>query len=343
MKILAVVVAPFMVCIVLCGVGAFLGPSTLTPRPTASTSTPAPSTPGADSATNSTVSTDNPEVERLFVAQQEQYELQHGEWKVANDAKSEAQQKLQVIEQEINALAAEKPDQPVFDAREWETVVGNYKTNAVLVETDNKTVTLRKADGKSVSVLKEKLNAKSRIYIDQAFSQLSEYKKKFAEWLKRSSDLDTKRDAEALKIAAANEPEPQPPSREAIAAEVAAMNIKKREEQMAAKADADRKAAAIAAARAEEELDVKGLVLMRKTVSGSTSDFGGVIKGVVENRRSRKLNYTQITFNLYDDSGAQVGSAMANINGLEPGGKWKFEANSFNDFSTYKFSGLTGW
>lgn len=114
--------------------------------------------------------------------------------------------------------------------------------------------------------------------------------------------------------------------------------------KMAAKAEADRKAAAVAAARAEEELDVNGLVLMRKSVSGATGDFGGTIKGIVENRRSRKLNYAQITFNLFDDSGAQVGSAIANINGLEPGGRWKFEANSFGkDFSTYKFSELKGF
>ena len=47
---------------------------------------------------------------------------------------------------------------------------------------------------------------------------------------------------------------------------------------------------------------------------------------------------------VYDESGAQVGSAMANINGLEPRGKWKFEATSFGtDFSTYKFSELTGF
>ena len=87
-----------------------------------------------------------------------------------------------------------------------------------------------------------------------------------------------------------------------------------------------------------------GLVLMRKTVSAKTGDFGGTIQGVVENRRDRKLIYAEITFNLYDESGAQVGSAMANITGLEPRGKWKFEATSFGtDFSTYKFSELTGF
>ena len=61
-------------------------------------------------------------------------------------------------------------------------------------------------------------------------------------------------------------------------------------------------------------------------------------------RRSRKLTYAQITFNLYDDSGAQVGTAMANINGLEPGGRWKFKATTFGtQFSKYKINDLTGF
>lgn len=309
-----------------------------------STSTTSPST-VADGSPNSTFTTsNNAEVEQVFSAQQQQYEAEHQAWKAANDSRADAERELASIEQKAASLAEEKPMPPEFESREWETVVGSYKTNAVLVDTDNITATLRKADGKPVTVPKEKLIAESRIYIEKAFSDLSDYKTRFAEWTERSSKLEALRSVEEQKIASANEPEPQPPSRDAIAAEVAAMNAKKREEQMAAKAEADRKAAAIAAARAEEELDVNGLVLMRKTVSGTTGDFGGTIKGIVENRRSRKLNYVQITFNLYDKSGAQVGSAMANINGLEPGGKWKFEANSFGkDFSTYKFSELTGF
>ena len=60
-----------------------------------------------------------------------------------------------------------------------------------------------------------------------------------------------------------------------------------------------------------------GLVLMRKTVSAKTGDFGGTIQGVVENRRDRKLIYAEITFNLYDESGAQVGSASLKQHHLE--------------------------
>jgi hypothetical protein len=62
------------------------------------------------------------------------------------------------------------------------------------------------------------------------------------------------------------------------------------------------------------------------------------------NRRGVKLMYAQITFNLYDSSGAQVGSAIANINGLEAGGRWNFKASTFGtDFKKYKFSELSGF
>jgi hypothetical protein len=45
----------------------------------------------------------------------------------------------------------------------------------------------------------------------------------------------------------------------------------------------------------------------------------------------------QITYNLYDESGARVGTALANINDLEAGGSWKFRAVTFTDYRTYKF------
>jgi len=113
----------------------------------------------------------------------------------------------------------------------------------------------------------------------------------------------------------------------------------------AAEAEREQKAEAAAAAarKAEEEYEQNGLVVLRKTVEGKRGQFDGEITGTVINRRNRKLSYAQITFNLYDESGAQVGTAIANINGLEAGGKWKFKATSFGtDFSTYKINELSG-
>ena len=113
------------------------------------------------------------------------------------------------------------------------------------------------------------------------------------------------------------------------------------------KAEAERQrkaeAQAEAARKAEEEYDADGLVLLRKTVSGVQSQFGTEITGTVVNRRAHALSYTQITFNIYDASGAQVGSALANVNGLEPGARWNFKAVSFTKGTDYKFSTLSGF
>lgn len=132
--------------------------------------------------------------------------------------------------------------------------------------------------------------------------------------------------------------------RERLAAEAARKVEEERKAQEVAAAKAARKAEAEAARKAEEEIDVDGLVLLRKTVNGTRGEFDGEITGTVVNRRGRKLGYAQITFNLYDESGAQVGTALANINGLEPGGRWNFKATTFGtDFVRYKFSELSGF
>jgi hypothetical protein len=111
-----------------------------------------------------------------------------------------------------------------------------------------------------------------------------------------------------------------------------------------AAAEAAAQAKAEAARRAEEEYEVNGLVLLLKTLSAKRGQFGGQITGTVVNRRNHKLNYAQISFNLYDASGAQIGSALANINGLEAGGRWNFTASTFGkDFHSYKFSELSGF
>jgi hypothetical protein len=112
-------------------------------------------------------------------------------------------------------------------------------------------------------------------------------------------------------------------------------------------AETKRKAAAAeadAARKAEEEFEVNGLVLLRKTLNGVNNQFSMEITGTVVNRRGKTLNYAQITFNIYNESGAQVGSAIANINGLEPGGRWDFKAVGFTTSGTkYKVSKLSGF
>src|SRR5262245_15514612 len=97
-----------------------------------------------------------------------------------------------------------------------------------------------------------------------------------------------------------------------------------------------------AARKAEDEHDADGLVLLMKTVKGESDRFSVTITGTVVNRRERTLKYAQIKFNVYDESGARVGTALANITGLEAGGRWKFKAVALVDNGrSYKFSELS--
>ena len=71
--------------------------------------------------------------------------------------------------------------------------------------------------------------------------------------------------------------------------------------------------------------------------------FSTYISGVVKNNTSKKYSYVQITFALFDKDGNKVGTALANVNSLDAGETWKFEAIALKDFSTYKLDEITGW
>lgn len=71
---------------------------------------------------------------------------------------------------------------------------------------------------------------------------------------------------------------------------------------------------------------------------------GSYVRGVVLNDTRRTFSYVQVEFNCYDYSGAQVGSTIANINNLEPGGRWKFEAYIFEPRAvSAKLKGITAY
>lgn len=95
----------------------------------------------------------------------------------------------------------------------------------------------------------------------------------------------------------------------------------------------------------ENEINRGGLVLLKDTLNSSQNEFSIEITGTVINRRPRRLAYAEINFNIYDASGAQIGSAMANINGLEPDGRWNFRAVSFaqRGAARWTFSSLSGF
>ena len=75
------------------------------------------------------------------------------------------------------------------------------------------------------------------------------------------------------------------------------------------------------------------------------SSIGAIhITGSVKNNSEKTFSYVQIQFVLYDKSGAQVGTALANTNGLEPGNIWKYDAIGMaSNVSTFKASNLVGY
>lgn len=69
-------------------------------------------------------------------------------------------------------------------------------------------------------------------------------------------------------------------------------------------------------------------VVDHKSVS---DEYARYIVGTVRNNTDHSYSYAQVEINLYDKSGSQVGSTVANINNLAPHGLWKFKAAVLED------------
>lgn len=77
---------------------------------------------------------------------------------------------------------------------------------------------------------------------------------------------------------------------------------------------------------------------------GSQETYSYYINGTIKNNTDKQYSYVQVTFNLYDSDGAQIGTALANINNLEPDGTWKFKAvGLYENIASYKLAEITGW
>lgn len=70
------------------------------------------------------------------------------------------------------------------------------------------------------------------------------------------------------------------------------------------------------------------------------------ISGVYTNKAGKDLNYVQVSYNLFDADGNQIGTALANTNNLADGGTWKFEAfgsAAVDEVASYKIGDVTGF
>lgn len=60
--------------------------------------------------------------------------------------------------------------------------------------------------------------------------------------------------------------------------------------------------------------------------------YTATVIGCLENKTSIEYSYASITFGLFDKNGVQIGTALDNINYLQPNGRWSFKAVSLGAF-----------
>jgi hypothetical protein len=67
--------------------------------------------------------------------------------------------------------------------------------------------------------------------------------------------------------------------------------------------------------------------------------------GTVKNLSSKSYSYVKVEFDLYDKSGAQIGSTFSNLNNLEANGTWTFEAliHEEENVADAKLKAVTGY
>lgn len=78
----------------------------------------------------------------------------------------------------------------------------------------------------------------------------------------------------------------------------------------------------------------------------TSNEYNAMITGTFTNNTDKDLSYVQISYNIYDADGAQIGNAYANANDVKAGASWKFEASTLCDPSeidSYERGDVTAW
>lgn len=110
-----------------------------------------------------------------------------------------------------------------------------------------------------------------------------------------------------------------------------------------AQAETETKTDAADTSKTEKAPDLE---LVDNAVTEEKDAFSLHLVGTVRNNRAKDYSYAQITFNLFDADGNQIGTAMDNINNLKSGGTWKFKAISMESpdaVASYELAEITGW
>ena len=85
---------------------------------------------------------------------------------------------------------------------------------------------------------------------------------------------------------------------------------------------------------------------LERETQGAKDEYGKSysITKTNKNNTDRDASYVQVTFNLYDAQGNQIGTALDNINNLEAGGIWKFDALGLEEgIASYRLVEISGF
>ncbi len=74
---------------------------------------------------------------------------------------------------------------------------------------------------------------------------------------------------------------------------------------------------------------------------GEVNEYSTKISGVIKNNCGRDFRYVQVSFQLFDSSGATVGIAFTNMVGLAKGETWQFQARGFTPSVHFRVDDIT--
>jgi hypothetical protein len=189
---MGIILAPFLLmlfscggCLTLLGIGA-TGTALAPDNRQASRSNDATSQNSTGVATNgeSGISKSTAAEELTSARAREIYEADQARFANEERAREEAaaqRKKHEEAEADLKAWKEQHPEppSPQLDERTWNSVVGDYSVDGVLVDADDEIATIRRSDdGREIEVPIEKLAAKSRVYVQlnaQSFEAYREW------------------------------------------------------------------------------------------------------------------------------------------------------------------------
>ena len=75
--------------------------------------------------------------------------------------------------------------------------------------------------------------------------------------------------------------------------------------------------------------------------------YSAEIKGTLKNNTSKSYSYVSVEFVIYDSNNNNLGTALANMNNLQPGDTWNFTATLFSypetEPTSFKLIDITNW